>query len=248
MHPLSRLAEWPFRMLPAIVRRRLVQLSARAAAAGPPEAAMRELLTMDADLSGQIDVAAMGYGGGVHVKHRVMQYHDFFVERIHAGERVLDIGCGYGAVAYSIATRTGASVVGLDLEAKNVAAAQARFTHERLTFVHGEAPATLPPGPFDVVVMSNVLEHIEHRVRFLREVQERVSPSRWLIRVPLFDRHWAPTVRRELGLYAYSDPTHFTEYTVESFKAEMRDAGFVIRHLQVNWGEIWSEVHGGAHA
>jgi hypothetical protein len=50
-------------------------------------------------------------------------------------------------------------------------------------------------------------------------------------------------VRSELGLYAYSDPTHFTEYTLDSFEQEMRDAQLSITHYQVNWGEIWAEVH-----
>jgi SAM-dependent methyltransferase len=245
MHPFSRLAMKPFQLMTPTVRRRLVQLLTRAAAAGEPKQAMRELLTMDADLSGQIDATALPYGDGVHVKHRIMRYHDFFVERIRPDERVLDIGCGYGAVAYSIASRAGAEVVGLDLDAANVAMARQRFAHERLTFVHGEAPKTLPPGRFDVVVMSNVLEHIEHRVAFLREVQARATPNRWLIRVPMFNRDWRPALRSELGLYAYGDPTHFTEYTIESFEQEMRDAQFSITHSQVNWGEIWAEVCAG---
>jgi SAM-dependent methyltransferase len=242
MHPLSRLATVPFRCVPALFRRRLVQVITRAAAAGAPDAALRELLTMEADLSGQVDLASLAYGEGIHVKHRLMRYHDFFVERIHAGERVLDIGCGYGAVAYSIASRTGAYVTGLDMEPTNLEKAQALFRHERLTFVNGEAPRTLPSDRFDVIVLSNVLEHIEHRAEFLREVQARVSPSRWLIRVPMFNRDWRPPLRQELGLFAYSDPTHYTEYTRESFDAEMAGVGFQVRHLQVNWGEIWAEV------
>ena len=197
---------------------------------------------MDADLSGQIDLASLAYGDGVHVKHRLMRYHDFFVERIRPDDRVLDIGCGYGAVAYSIVTRAGAAVIGLDMELTNVTKAQAMFRHERLTFVVGEAPAALGRERFDVVVMSNVLEHIQHRRDFMRDVQARAQPGRWLLRVPMFNRDWRPPLRQELGLYAYGDPTHYTEYTRETFETEMADAGFCIRHLQVNWGEIWAEV------
>jgi hypothetical protein len=58
----------------------------------------------------------------------------------------------------------------------------------------------------------------------------------------MFNRDWRPALRLELGLFPYGDPTHFTEYTVVSFEAEMHEAGFAITHLQVNWGEIWSEV------
>ena len=242
MHPLSRVATAPFRLVPAVVRRRLVQVITRAAAAGAPSEALRELLTMESDLSGQVDLVSLAYGDGVHVKHRLMHYHDFFVERIHDGEHVLDIGCGYGAVAHSIASRTGAHVTGLDMEPANVKLARTHFKHERLTFAEGEAPRTLPEGRFDVIVLSNVLEHIEHRADFLRQVQSRLSPARWLIRVPMFNRDWRPPLRKELGLFAFSDPTHWTEYTRETFDAEMAEVGFLVRHLQVNWGEIWAEV------
>jgi SAM-dependent methyltransferase len=242
MHPLSRVAMVPFRWMPASFRRRIVQVVTRAAAAGRPDAALRELLTMEADLSGQVDLTALAYGGGVHVKHRLTRYHDFFVERIRAGECVLDIGCGYGAVAHSVASLAGAQVVGLDMEPANIAKAHSLFQHERLVFVEGEAPRGMPKGPFDVIVLSNVLEHIEQRPEFLREVQARASPARWLIRVPMFNRDWRPPLRRELGLYAYGDPTHYTEYTRESFEAEMAEVGFIVKHMQVNWGEIWAEV------
>lgn len=117
--------------------------------------------------------------------------------------------------------------------------------HERLAFVQGEAPARLPEGHFDVIVLSNVLEHIDRRREFLLEVQRRSMPSRWLIRVPMFNRDWRPPLRQELGLYAYGDPTHFTEYTLDSFRQEIADAGFLVRHLQVNWGEICAEAAAG---
>jgi SAM-dependent methyltransferase len=239
---VRRLATLPFQILPGRLRRRLVQAVLYAAADGAPADALREMLTIDADVSGMIDHVSLAYGGGVHVKHRLMRYHDFFVERIHAGERVLDIGCGYGAVANSIAERSGAIVVGLDSEPANVTKARALFPREGLTFVVGEAPRDVPAGPFDAVVISNVLEHVEHRPEFLRTVQSRVGAKRWLVRVPMFDREWRPSLRQELGLFPYCDSTHFTEYTRDSFEREMAEAGFAVRHLQVNWGEIWAVV------
>lgn len=237
---LRALAVAPLRLLPASLRRRLVQALTFAAAGSPPALALRELLDMDAIVTGQIDLAAMAYDKGVHVKHRLMQYHDFFVSHVRDGERVLDIGCGYGAVANSVASRTGAAVVGVDMDPANIEKARRLFPHERLRFVRGEAPGSLPPGPFDTVILSNVLEHIEHRPQFLRTVQAALTPRQWLIRVPMFNRDWRPSLRQELGMYAYGDPTHFTEYTEASFAAEMAEAGLEIRHLQVNWGEIWA--------
>ena len=202
------------------------------------------LMALDSALYEEQGYAAIAANlhGGLHPKHALMRYHDFFVSHVAAGERVLDIGCGYGAVGHAVATRSAATVVGLDSNPANIEKARRLFPHERLTFVVGTAPASVPPGPFDTIVLSNVLEHIEHRPDFLRAIQAAVSPAQWLIRVPMFTRDWRPSLRHELGLYAYSDPTHFTEYTDASFRDEMAAANFEIRHLQVNWGEIWAVV------
>ena len=202
---VKELGAAPFRPLPAGVRRRIIQLVCHAAARQDPKAAMPELLQIDTDVTGLINDIAVPFGRGVHVKHRLMRYHDFFVDRVRPGERVLDIGSGNGAVAHSVASRASATVTGLDLSEENVAAARRMFAHPSLRFVIGKAPAAVPVEPFDVVMMSNVLEHIEHRAEFLRSVQARVSARRWLIRVPMFDREWRVPMRKELGLYYFGE-------------------------------------------
>lgn len=239
---LKHVGALPFRLMPSSLRRRVIQLGLEASAAGAPRDGLRRLLTIDDDLTGLINQLALGYDDGVHAKHRLMKYHDFFVERIAPGDRVLDVGCGYGAVAHSIAQRTGATVVGIDADAGNVATARRRFPHPSLEFIEGTAPGDVPATAVDVVVASNVLEHIDDRIGFLTQIQRRVTAKRWLIRVPMSDRDWRVPLRRELGLFAFSDRTHFTEYTRDSFVEEMERAGFAVRSIQINWGEIWAEV------
>jgi len=207
--------------------------------------AMRVLLRADDFLTKCINRLAIEYDGGVHVKHRLMKYHDFFVERISPGERVLDVGCGYGAVAYSVASRAGAVVVGIDLRAENIVKARQLFQHPNLSFLQGDVLRGLPKESFDVIMLSNILEHIEQRVEFLTIVHEHLSPQRCLIRVPMFNRDWRVPLREELAMSYFSDPTHYTEYTQESFEKEIRAAGLTITHLQINWGEIWAEVRPG---
>ena len=93
------------KILPSVVWWRMFRLWLHVIARQPPKQAMRVLLEIDDVLTRNIDRTAIRYDDGVHVKHRLMHYHDFFLERLRAGERVLDIGCGYGAVAYSMASR-----------------------------------------------------------------------------------------------------------------------------------------------
>src|SRR5439155_16149715 len=127
--------------------------------------AVRELLTSYDDVYRRLDQAAIAYDEGVHVKHRLTRYHDFFVERVRPGERVLDLGSGKGEMAHDLAVRAGATVVGIDNDPAHLAFARSRFADERVEFVEGDACESLPPGQFDVVVLSNVLEHVDRRVQ-----------------------------------------------------------------------------------
>lgn len=194
----------------------------------------KRLLTLISD-------RASDYGNGVHPKHRLMQYHQFFTHRLSSGEKVLDIGSGRGYLSYQMA-KVGAKVTGIELSAKNIAISNKLYSDPNLLFIHGDALKDLPPGEFDTAVMSNVLEHIEKRVEFLKRVQATCKPKRWLIRVPCFDRDWTVALAEELGVDSRLDETHFTEFTDGSFKREMDEAGFEIKHFEKQWGEIWSEM------
>lgn len=208
----------------------------------PPDDALRFLFRLDRRLYRLEGRMAVEYGGGIHTKHRHTHYHDFFVKRVRSGERVLDIGCGHGAVAYDVAEKAGAYAVGVDLNADNIALAHQRHAHLRIEYRVGDALESLPDGPFDVVILSNVLEHLSDRPAFLRRVQEIAYPSRILIRVPVFERDWRVPLKQELGVEWRLDSTHMTEYTLESFAEEIAQAGLSITHQEVRWGEIWAEV------
>ncbi|MEO5346585.1 MAG: class I SAM-dependent methyltransferase [Magnetococcus sp. YQC-9] len=186
---------------------------------------------------------AVRLGGGVHLKHRLMGYHDFFVGRVTSGERVLDVGCGNGALTRDMAARAGCRVVGVELNPQNVAEAKRRHPHPQVEYRHGDATRIDGDlGVFDVVALSNVLEHLPVRVAFLKRLVAQSGARRLLIRVPLFERDWRVPLKRELGVEWRLDTTHETEYTLESFQEEMHASGLTITHLEVRWGEIWAEV------
>lgn len=208
----------------------------------PPDRTLRALFRLEEwlyYLEGQLAIA---YGNGVHTKHRHINYHAFFIERIHADERVLDIGAHNGAVAHDIAESTGAQVVGIEINADRVAAANKLHPHPNVEYRHGNVLHDLHDESFDVIVLSNVLEHLPDRPAFLRRVQELTGATRLLIRVPLFERDWRVPLKQELGVEWRLDPTHEIEYTLESFADEMERAGLRPLYQEVRWGEVWAEL------
>lgn len=208
----------------------------------PPADGLRFLLELDNRLYEHEGRLSIAYDGGIHTKHRHTRYHEFFVARIDEHETVLDVGCGVGALAYSIATQSGAHVYGIDINAASIVSAQANYSHPHITYAVGDVLQSLPETQFDVVVLSNILEHLPERPAFLRRVVEVARPKRLLIRVPLFERDWRVPLKKELGIEWRLDPTHELEYTPEGFKEEMQFAGLTITHWEIRWGEIWAEV------
>ena len=176
---------------------------------------------------------------GLHPKHRLMNYHKFFVDNVSENDAVLDIGCGNGALTYDVAKKA-KKVVGIDLNERNIEIARNRFSMENIEFIHGDALANLPDERFDVIILSNVLEHIDKRVEFLISLKHRVSEI--LIRVPMLNRSWIDVYKEELGLEYRLDKTHFIEYTFETFNEEMLEAGLRNLGYSVQFGEIWAVV------
>jgi len=245
---LAGLLSGIWRLIPAGLRRSFITgLLILESRGSKPADALRRLFVLQDKLDWIINERAMAYGGNVHPKHRLMRYHDFFVDRIAAGSHVLDIGCGYGAVARSIATRVPDSlVVGVELDPGRLSQARSGEVPANLSFIEADARRNLPAGPWNVVVLSNILEHIEDRVGFLHDIVRQAAPEKILIRVPLFERDWKLPLRRELGIGYFSDAEHFIEHRLDELAAELSAAGLKQIETITLWGEIWTECQPGA--
>lgn len=186
-----------------------------------------------------ISVLSIRTEQGTHPKHRLMQYHHFFTDNIQSTDRVLDIGCGNGELAFDI-SKHATSVMAVDIDPAKIVVATKKYVGPNITYRVADATKDLGSETFDVVILSNVLEHIEHRVAFLTSIKPLAKT--FLIRVPMFDRDWIPLYKKELGLEWRLDLTHYTEFTEKTFRKELGEAGYHIQTLTVQFGEIWSVI------
>ena len=191
-----------------------------------------------------INERALKFGEGIHPKHSLTNYHDFFIERIKNGDNVLDVGCGNGSVAISIAKKIPDSkVIGIDIDRNNIEFAKEKLKENNLrnlTFIHGDIKDQKEIKS-EIVILSNILEHIENRPLFLKNIIFISNAKTFLIRVPYFKRDWQIAFRKELGIYYFSDLDHKIEHTIDELKYELSEANLSICEIITIWGEIWAK-------
>ena len=101
-----------------------------------------------------------------------------------SGLRVLDVGCGGGILADSMA-RKGASVLGVDLASKALKVAElhaleAQTPNIAYREVSAEALAAELPGQFDVVTCMEMLEHVPAPASVVHACAQLVKPGGWV--------------------------------------------------------------------
>jgi len=195
---------------------------------------LKTLLRLDNSLRHWITYFSLE--NGLHPKHRLTNYHQFFLDNIGPNDTVLDVGCGLGLLAHDVAQKA-RRIVGIDINQQYLATAKTNYSHPRLTYVHGDATTFDFGEKFNVLVLSNTLEHIKYRVSFLNKLKS--AGDKFLIRVPMINREWLVLLKKELGIEYRLDTTHQIEYTENIFRQELAAAGLNITELSVRFGEIY---------
>jgi 2-polyprenyl-3-methyl-5-hydroxy-6-metoxy-1,4-benzoquinol methylase len=93
------------------------------------------------------------------------------------GGRVLDVGCAQGTVGLMLGER-GFRVSLLDVRSTNIEYSRARYEHGQVDFHVGLLADQTPPGSdFDVVLCTEVLEHVPEPSRLLSQLARKARPG-----------------------------------------------------------------------
>jgi 2-polyprenyl-3-methyl-5-hydroxy-6-metoxy-1,4-benzoquinol methylase len=174
--------------------------------------------------SGGVEQSAFDPTTG-QAKRRSMVLAERLAATINLKERgrVLDFGCGNGAMLEALAAaRPRWSLVGLDLDDRNRA---------RLEQIPGFArlytgPPEEPDGHFDLVTMIHSLEHISTPQFVLRSLRGKLGSGGWLfVQVP--DAEENP-----FELVVADHLCHFTRATLAHLVVQ---AGFAVEGVETGW-------------
>ena len=161
-------------------------------------------------------------------ENRLYQWHTrVFMDRIaelvrrSGAETVLDAGCGEGFVADHLkAAMPHLRITGLDASAGAVEYAREHFAHAASYHVGSVYGLPFDDDAFDLVLCSEVLEHLDRPDDALDELA-RVARRHVAVTVPLepiFDALTRVNLRLGIG----GDPGHVNFWTRRSFERFMR--------------------------
>ena len=157
----------------------------------------------------------------------------FIADLVPQGARVLDLGCGDGALLARLREERGAEVRGVEIDLDNVA----RCIERDVPVYQGdldEGLADVPDDRFDVVILSQTLQVVK-RPRLVLTEMLRVG-HRSVVSFPNFG-HWK--IRAHLALrgrmpvsdaipYSWYDTPNIHHTTIADFRDFCADCGAVI--------------------
>jgi 2-polyprenyl-3-methyl-5-hydroxy-6-metoxy-1,4-benzoquinol methylase len=167
----------------------------------------------------------------VEVDPDVPSSHSRVLRLVNPGSAVLDLGCATGALGAALREQ-GCRVVGVerDKEAAEIARDRLDAVYE-IDLVTGDLSALADEGPFDAIVLADVLEHLVEPQELLRALPPLLAQDGLLITSIPNVAHGSVRLALLAGQFPYRetgllDSTHVRFFTRESMAAMLAAGGF----------------------
>lgn len=166
---------------------------------------------------------------------------------IRPGGRLLDLGCGTGALLERVHERfPTARLHGVDPSPEMLALARERLGGRAALFVGDAHGLPFAAASFDTVASTSNFHHFREPELALREIARVLRPGGQLVLTDWNDDY--PVLRVYSRLLRLTDPSHHRSYTSAHASRLLREAGLVVdtvRAFRVNW--LWGMMTLSAH-
>ncbi len=155
------------------------------------------------------------------------------VKKLDGVRTICDLGCGNGHITGRLAA-LGYQVTGVDASASGIQIAQR--TYPGVEFVHALIDSDLSLGQFDLVISSDVIEHLYRPSDLLEAAVSQLKPSgQILLGTPyhgyLKNLALAATGKMDAHFSALHDGGHIKFFSVNTLSQLMRAHGFDDLHF-----------------
>jgi methionine biosynthesis protein MetW len=145
---------------------------------------------------------------------------------------VLELGCSTGYIS-RLLSEQGCRVIGVESDPDAAAKAVRYCTRVVQADLDraGWAVALPPDFKFDVIVLGDVLEHLAHPERVLRQLPPLLKPNGYLVISLPNVVHWATRLKIVFGRFEYEpigtlDATHVRFFTCRTARELIEEAGY----------------------
>lgn len=167
------------------------------------------------------------------------QYFEFDRPELRAlvpasARRVLDVGCGAGALGAALREERAIEVIGVELDPDAAARAAERLDAVIEADLEGLVELPYPPGAFDAIVCGDVLEHLRDPHRLLRALRPWLADGGALVCSIPNVGHWSvvlPLLLNDRWTYADAgllDRTHVHFFTLAEAQAMLAECGYAV--------------------
>ncbi|MCK4785708.1 MAG: glycosyltransferase, partial [Desulfobacteraceae bacterium] len=170
-----------------------------------------------------------------HIKRIYEKRHRFFIECINRTKkrlgnkmRVLDAGCGDGYWLRKLKDLEGVELTGVDYNPLRIE--HAKQVVPNVAVYHSDLMDFVSKEPFDIVFLSQVIEHVEDDVGLLLKTRSLLRDEGILILgTPNEGSYLHQERNRRLGASFTTDHVHF--YTEHEIIPKLQQAGFAIESI-----------------
>jgi 2-polyprenyl-3-methyl-5-hydroxy-6-metoxy-1,4-benzoquinol methylase len=184
----------------------------------------------------QSENASSWYDEGVK-RSGLSETHRYLVEQVPERSVVLEIGPSSGYMTKILAAR-GCIVDAIELNPLDAAKAAVHCRTMVVGSVEDERALSQFPGPYDVLLMADVLEHLRSPDRVLLRLRRCMSPTGLGLASMPNIAHWRMRLSLLLGKFEYTetdllDKTHLRFYTRTTGQQLFIESGFSVEKTVV---------------
>lgn len=186
----------------------------------------------------ELDQIAGNFTEEVGFEVDLQKYKITEISKFIAGESMLDVGCGVGAMTKAFESKF-KRIVGIDGSEVKISKALKWNSSPNIEYILTFFEDYKPEEKFDFIVSTNVLEHVDDSVEFLKNIRNWLKPGgRVVMTVPN-----ALGLHKRIGLKmgVIGDLYKLTEadygkghkriYNKETLKTDFELAGYSVIHL-----------------